>query len=106
MIEAEFFSSGSRLLGFCLQGHSGFAGEGFDIICASVSSAAYMTVNTITDVIGLNPQILRVDEALMELRLAAEDAAGAEQILSGFRLHMLQLEEQYPKYVTLKISEV
>ena len=50
-----------RLTGFDISGHAMFAESGSDIVCASVSSAAYMAANTVTAVI-LNPR----DSALRE----------------------------------------
>ncbi len=37
MITAALFRSGSRYTGFRASGHSGYAGEGQDIVCAAVS---------------------------------------------------------------------
>ena len=43
MIRADFFANADgALLGFSVLGHSGLAQEGEDILCAAVSSAAYM----------------------------------------------------------------
>ena len=38
---------------FTIKGHSGFSEEGSDIVCAAVSSAAIMSVNTITEILGV-----------------------------------------------------
>ena len=54
MINAKFFKSGDLYTGFCVEGHSGSAESGQDIICAFVSSACYMAANTITEVIKLS----------------------------------------------------
>ena len=44
MIRAEFFADAQgTLLGFSVTGHAGLAESGEDILCAAVSSAAYMT---------------------------------------------------------------
>lgn len=104
MIKVEFFGT-SPNLGFCISGHSGYAEEGFDIICATVSSAAYMTANTITDVIGAAPE-LKVKDGYMYLKLRPDDAQRCSDILDGFVLHMLSLSEQYKQYITVTISEV
>ena len=52
MIRATFYKKGNKSCGFEISGHSGYAEQGSDIICASVSSAAYMAVNTVTEIIG------------------------------------------------------
>ena len=51
MIRADFFANADgALLGFSVLGHSGLAQEGEDILCAAVSSAAYMTANTVLEI--------------------------------------------------------
>ncbi len=105
MIEVTFISSSDLLTGFTIKGHSGYAGEGSDIVCASVSSAAYMTANTITEVLKQDAKI-KLDEAYLELRLSVGSAAVCKDIMQGFKLHITGLAQQYSKYIKVKISEV
>ena len=97
MIKANFFLDGEFLCGFQVSGHSGAGTAGNDIICASVSSAAYMTANTITDVIMLNADI-SVQDGYMELVLN-ENLPEAQQILEGLRLHLTSLADEYPNKI-------
>ena len=106
MIRITFFSSNDRLTGFHITGHSGYSEAGFDVVCAAVSSAAYMTANTVTDVIGLDPEIA-VDDGDMLLKFRTmSDANRAADLTDGFRLHIEGLREQYPDYLTVTITEV
>ena len=95
------------LVGFRITGHSGFAESGSDIVCASISSAAYMTANTITEIIRVSAEI-DVDEndGAMLLRVFQKDATACRDILQGFKLHMLALEEQYSDYMIVNNTEV
>lgn len=104
MIKVEFFGT-SPVLGFHISGHSGFAEEGSDIVCAAVSSAAYMTANTVTEVLKVTPK-LSVDDGDMYLKLDCSDAHKCDAVMQGFVLHMLSLMEQYKQYITVTISEV
>ena len=105
MITVEFFGT-EPCYGFRITGHSDMNPGGPEILCAAVSSAAYMMANTITDVIGFNPS-LEVADGYMYLKLQTEsEAQRCRDILSGMRLHMSSLAEQYPKYLTISISEV
>ena len=61
------------VLGFSLQGHAGCGEAGQDIVCAAVSSAAYLTVNTLTDVCRVTPLSLRVGEGEMFFRIEPKD---------------------------------
>ena len=106
MIRAEFFITPDGLLsGFHIKGHSGSAESGRDIICAFVSSAAYMAANTITDVIGVNA---RAEDASGEMIVSVrkEDAARCSDILNGLRLHLLNTEELYPEFLKVIFTEV
>ena len=105
MITVTFFGT-EPVFGFHITGHSDINPEGPEILCAAVSSAAYMTANTVTDVIGLDPE-LRVADGDMLLKLKTEqEAKRCEDILQGLRLHLSSLGEQYPKYIKLTYSEV
>ncbi len=105
MITVSFTKTSQLLTSFELKGHSGFAQSGSDIVCASVSSAAYMTANTLTEIIGLNADIT-VDEGFMQVKLTKENALKAQDILRGFELHITELSKQYPKNINVIYSEV
>lgn len=93
-------------MGFRIEGHADFAQSGVDIVCAAVSSAAYMAANTITDVLHVSPDRLYATEGLMEIRLSEIDADGCKTILQGLKLHLLGLEEQYAEYLQVGYMEV
>ena len=105
MIKVEYFGT-DPVYGFHITGHSDMNPEGPEIICAAVSSAAYMTANTITEVIGLSP-VIEVSDGDMYLKLQTEsEALRCRDLLDGMKLHLSSLAEQYPKYIKLINSEV
>ena len=53
MTTVTFHMEGERIVGFTVQGHSGYADEGSDIICAAVTSAVRLTECAVNDVLGL-----------------------------------------------------
>lgn len=81
---------------FKITGHAQYARSGKDIVCAAVSSAAYMTVNTITDVLGVKAQI-EENDGYMKVSFVNSEAAA--DIVRGLKLHLEQLSEQYPQFV-------
>lgn len=94
-------------VGFSIAGHAGYAESGRDILCAAVSSAAYMVVNMITDVLMLSPLTLREDESgELFLRLHEKDAAVCRDVFSGLKLHLLNLEQQYEDAINVDYMEV
>lgn len=105
MINICFIKCRNSLTGFELKGHSGYAEHGSDIVCASVSSAAYMTANTITDILGLDADI-SVDDGYMMMKLTSQNALKAQDILRGFELHVTELSKQYQINITVNYSEV
>lgn len=104
MICAEFYTQpNGGLSGFCISGHNGTAGE--DIICAAVSSAAYMTVNTITEIMNAEAQVT-VEDGYMLVRIFNKEITACRLLLEGFKLHMIGLEEQYPQNINVSYTEV
>lgn len=105
MIKAELFVKDRKIVGFHLTGHSGMEEYGKDVLCAFVSSAAYMTANTITDIINADAQA-SADDGDMYLMVSDKHADRCSDILSGFRLHLINTQEQYPKYLKVIFTEV
>ncbi len=107
MIKVKFFHSNDGApTGFIIKGHAGYGTKGNDIICASVSSAAYMSANTITEVIGIDADITVDDNGAMALTVPAESAHKTKEILLGLEIHLTELSKQYPKNVTITTTEV
>ena len=104
MIKAQFLATKGKLKGFAIKGHAGHALFGEDIVCAAVSSAAYMTANTVTEIIGATADIT-VDDGYMRVMLT-DKIPDCQDTLSGFRLHLEAMQEQYPKRVHLMNTEV
>ncbi len=105
MIRAIFTVQDKLVTGFEISGHSGFSKQGSDIICSAVSSAAYMAVNTLTDVQKLDCDVT-VNDGFMELKLSKAEAKAAQVVLNGLLLHLDALSKEYADFIDLKISEV
>lgn len=107
MIVAGFLVSRiGGVVGFTIQGHSDLGEGGGDILCAAVSSAAFLTANTITDVLHVAPLALRVEEGNMFLRIEQKDEPLCRTLLDGFKLHLGNLEEQYPENLRVSYIEI
>lgn len=107
MINIDFFTlSSGELVGFKIQGHSGLAESGHDVLCAAVSSAAYLVANTISDVIKADAEIFVSNDGQMYLKLVDFNKNSCRDILLGFKLHVLGLEEQYPENIIVNYMEV
>ena len=107
MIKVTFYySKQGAPLGFNFRGHSGYAQSGSDIVCAAVSSVAYMTANTIIEVMGISADAKVDENGEMTLLIPEECADKPNDILSGLELHIKELSGQYPKNVTITTTEV
>ena len=107
MIAAYFFTAkNGDLLGFSISGHAEWGISGDDIVCSAVSSAAFMTANTITDIIGVSADVTIDKTGSMILKISPNDSYRCREILSGFKIHMIQLEEQYPENINVNYTEV
>ncbi|MEE0857877.1 MAG: ribosomal-processing cysteine protease Prp [Acutalibacteraceae bacterium] len=106
MIEISLFTlAEGDLVGFRLKGHSGYAESGSDIVCSAVTSAALMTANTVTEILKV-PAEAEAEEGNIMLRVFSKDAVTCRDVLQGFKLHMLLLEEQYSDYIVVNNTEV
>lgn len=100
MITVRIFDKAGILSGFEVTGHSGSAPSGEDIVCAAVSSAAYMTANTVTEVLGLEAEVL-TGEALMRLKITDSRVKEAQALLTGFQQHIAALCGEYPQNIKI-----
>ena len=106
MTTVTFRSEGSRIVGFEVQGHSGYATEGEDIVCAAITSAVRLTQCAINDVLGLEAAVkVREKDASISLNLPAKLGEDAESIcqtlLAALMVHFVQLNEEYPENITV-----
>ena len=110
MITAVLYREGKDLTGCRIEGHSGRANAGSDIVCAAVSILGCTCVNALESVCGVIPEITEYDENKGILAFELPDMTETEnekaQILMGaLRQGLNDLEDDYPQNVTLSIIE-
>ena len=106
MTIVTFHSEGRRIVSFEVKGHSGYAQEGEDIVCAAITSAVRLTECTINDVLGLEASVkVREKDTSITLKLPGglgetnEDTCQA--LLAGLMVHFIQLSEEYPDFISV-----
>ena len=99
MIKVRFSVGDRQLNCFEISGHALFAESGKDIICAAVSSAAYMAANTVTEIIRADAKA-QAEDGAMVLTLN-EPNTQAETVLRGLELHLTELSKQYPQHIKI-----
>ena len=104
MTTVIFFTEGPRITGFDVKGHSGFAPEGQDIVCAAITSAVRLVECTVNDVMGLSAAAnVYPREAKIVFRLPGGLAPGAENtcqsVLTGLMVYLTELHGEYPENI-------
>ena len=99
MIRVKFLIGNKQLTGFEIKGHAMFAESGSDVVCAAVSSAAYMAANTITEIIGAKADA-SAEDGMMRVSLNQSDEQ-TETVLRGLELHLTELSKQYPENIKI-----
>lgn len=103
MIEASFTSVHGELTGFSVKGHSGYDDSGYDIVCASVSSAVMLVCNAVTEVFKIDAEISAGDNVIS---CKIPKSKEGSKLLEALKLHLSELSCDYPENITVKISEV
>ena len=101
MTSVKFLTDGKGPYGFEISGHSSVNcdDEIGRIVCAAVSSAAYMTANTVTDIIGDKADI-KVDEAKMVF-VCKKPSDATVKVLLGLKLHLISLANEYSNNIKI-----
>ena len=110
MTTVTFHSAGGRLDGFAVEGHSGYAEEGSDIVCAAISAAVGLTECTINEVMGLGAAVkAREKSARVSLRLPPalneESESLCQTVLTGLMVYLRALGEEYPDNLTVLLDD-
>ncbi len=82
-----------------IKGHSNFAPKGEDIVCASISTATYMTRNTLENLEpSYNLSNVKLDEGYAYFEVDKK-YNNAVKILEVLEFTLNNLESQFPKYI-------
>ena len=106
MTTVAFHLEGSRIVGFEVKGHSGYAEEGRDIVCAAVTSAVRLCECTINDVLGLEAAVkVRQKDASISLKLPGSlgqtNESTCQALLTALMVYFTELHEEYPENISV-----
>ena len=104
MTTVSFLVEQARIVGFDVQGHSGWGQEGEDIVCAAVTSAIRLVECTVNDVMGLCASVkIRKKDSKITFRLQCGLSETAEStcqnLLTGLMVYLTQLHDEYPENI-------
>ena len=104
MTTVRFRTEGNRVTGFDSVGHSGYAEEGEDIVCAAITSAIRLVEATINDVMGLCASV-KVDRHTGSIAfrlpggLSPAAEATCQNLLTGLMVYLAELHSEYPENI-------
>jgi uncharacterized protein YsxB (DUF464 family) len=92
----EYFVN-NEIVSIEMNGHSGYAESGKDIVCAGVSSLVYAAINSFN---SIEEQRISIDDGMLKLNLRGKKVSDHDQIvlevmLNGFSM----IASQYKKNV-------
>ena len=106
MIDAQFYRAedSQKLLGFVISGHAGYAEEGLDIVCASVSSAVMLTANAVTEVFSIDAKVKEEENGDIYLKLREDKDGTGDKLLLALVTHLYMLSKEFPQ--TIKVAVI
>ena len=99
MTTVTFHSAQGRIDGFVVEGHSGYAEEGADIVCAAVN-----------EVLGLGaPVKAQEKDARISLRLpnglSEENEYTCQNLLTGMMVYLQAMGSEYPENLIVLLDD-
>lgn len=109
MTKVTIHKTSGRIVGFIIDGHTGFANSGEDIVCASLSLLAYTVINSLNIVAKIEAEDIsyEINEELGYLKVETNNINDKSDVIyNSFLVGIQLLTEDYSDYITLIIEEV
>jgi uncharacterized protein YsxB (DUF464 family) len=105
MVKIYVFRKNTKIVGFRGEGHSGYAEQGSDIVCAAISALTQNAVLGIIETLKLDAKFERQDGFLSlnlrELKLDKKSRDYADVILETLVKTLQGIENEYSAYFKL-----
>ena len=105
-----FVDASGRFTGFSIKGHSGYADEGSDIVCAGISALAITTDNALCSLLHLTLTERGGEDGFLEVllpeRMTESQMHDAQLLLSALHIGLENIAQAYPDYVRLTTRRV
>jgi hypothetical protein len=111
MTQVTFYRNESGdLTRFRIEGHSGYAEEGEDIVCAAISALAINTINSVNELTDTELALdMDADEAVIDASLVRETSGPQAQLLLkslALGLTNLEADEAASEFIDVIFEEV
>ena len=115
MTKIVFYKSNGSYYGFEEQGHTGYADEGEDVLCAAISAMTMLIINAIEVTYDCNVDY-NIDEETTDIRLIAKSALpkyekdekkqfAVSGLIQAYFYQLMDLVEEYYDYLDVKEIE-
>ena len=115
MTKVVFFRSGGHFYGFRETGHTGYGDEGYDILCAALSSMTMLLINSI-NVVFAGELDYTVDEGATEIMVQSKSALpefeederkryAISGLFMSYYIQLNDLVEEYYDYLQVDIID-
>ncbi|MGM9550650.1 MAG: ribosomal-processing cysteine protease Prp [Clostridia bacterium] len=91
-------SESGKIVSIEVNGHSGYAECGSDIVCAAVSTAVQMTLNGIEEM-KLADISYSVNDGYLVCEIPEDREYGADLLLNSLMITIYEIAKQYKKYL-------
>lgn len=89
--------------GFTITGHSGYAPQGADIVCASISTLAYTCINSIAELTKSKVLECTIDEDIPMIDITWEPLTQTGKVLlANFVIGVETVRDNYGDYVSVE----
>lgn len=105
MIRFEILRRRDVTLGFCVEGHAGYAQDGSDIVCAAVSVLVYNAVNSCERFAGTTLRVREQGDAFI-CELPQHPSESVRLLINSLFYGVEQVAEQYPEFVNIVQTEI
>ena len=116
MTKIVFFRSGGVFYGFEEQGHTGFAEEGNDILCAALSAMTMLIINTVEVAYASDVEYTIDDEttnvrvrskaALVEFEEDERKRYAVSGLFLSYFYQLSELREEYYEFLDVEVKDV
>ena len=108
MTTVTFHSANRRIDGFVVEGHSGYAEAGSDIVCAAISGVVGVTECPLNEVLGLGAPVKQKD-GYVSLKLPGglgqTNERTCQDLLAGMMVYLQALSEVYPDNLIVRLED-
>ena len=107
MTKVRVMKTAGQIAGFEMSGHSGYADQGEDIVCAAISAISQTAVIGIVDVLGIDARCMQ-DDRRGRLSLTMPNGCSderADAVLRTMVAGLEQIERQYPDFIRIMFFE-